>query len=87
MPYIVTVNRELWPGGNVATEPLSRRAVATLDQAVFEAWRHHKNHERLGDVRALITESGGTITLPDGKRIKVERQPDNFDVAAYKENQ
>jgi hypothetical protein len=70
-PYIVTTKR-LGPdegtGHVLARYSVSRRAVATLEEAqdlVREAGATV--------TAAVITESGGTITLPDGTEIEVEQ--------------
>jgi hypothetical protein len=73
MPYIVTTKREAIPLARDFPHALpngpdhvSRRAVATLEEAqdlVREAGATV--------AAAVITESGGTITLPDGSVIEV----------------
>lgn len=69
MPYIVTIK----PPDNLVRMtnpprqiPVSRRAVATLDEARHEAFV------------VLISELGGTVgPLPDGTVIEVERVHEN----------
>jgi hypothetical protein len=70
MPYIVTTKRRGYMGLGLVRSPrvVSRRAVATLEEAqdlVREAGATV--------TAAVITESGGTITLPDGTVIEVEQ--------------
>jgi cystathionine beta-lyase/cystathionine gamma-synthase len=78
MPYIVTTNSPRGsfypPHPNVA---ISRRAVATLEEArssVHAVIHPLRTNQRQGfdEASRLITESGGTITLPDGTIIEVE---------------
>jgi hypothetical protein len=73
MPYIVTTKRtvptDLGRDEVADAGVLSRRAVATLEEAqdlVREAGATV--------TAAVITESGGTITLPDGTEIEVEQR-------------
>lgn len=72
MPYVITTNQGR-AFGRSPIRVLSRRAVATLDEAQKEAAKGQQ-----GLVRASIAaefsrfpEQGGTINLPDGTEIEV----------------
>ena len=54
------------------TTILSRRAVATLEEAFNAIPEPHRSTFGLLDKLLVLTESGGTITLPDGTLIEVE---------------
>jgi hypothetical protein len=77
MPYIVTTKRQQPTGHFERTiDPVSRRAVATLETVLQygsdQGWRR-------AIVRAVasLPESGGTVgPLPDGTVIEVEQGPD-----------
>jgi hypothetical protein len=81
-PYIVTTKRqgrrEAGWSGWTPWEVLSRRAVATLDDARDEVERRWTatlpwaQEGIRGRIDLKITESGGTVTLPDGTIIEVE---------------
>lgn len=76
MPYVITASRPYLSLGSEARVVVSRRAVATLE----EAWNYANNLSvaasgewtSIGRVPVELTESGGTIGLPDGTTIEVE---------------
>jgi hypothetical protein len=82
VPYIITTNRylddptaEFLPG---AKPGVSRRAVATLDEARDEVfrlwWQLDADSTSAKAVDDLVTDQGGTVgPLPDGTVIEVER--------------
>lgn len=80
MPYIITTTTRRGPEGATKFD-VTRRAVATLDEAREEAWDAYSQPDdvaretldALAEQVFAITEQGGTIgPLPDGTRIEVE---------------
>lgn len=77
MPFIVATNRacddaECSP--RCRNRRVSRRAVATLEEARTAAQEPCGNDLMARLDASLIPESGGTVTLPDGTVIEVEAQ-------------
>lgn len=83
MPYIVTTNQteECEGGTALFLKPVSRRAVATLDEAKEIVWAAMADvpryaldmASRLSVTTHRLTEQGGSIgPLPDGTVIEVE---------------
>lgn len=76
--YIVTVKRKASPDPVVPLQLVSRRAVATLDEARKAAYRAvadsnaHALDATAAHAAHNLPESGGTIALPDGRVIEVE---------------
>jgi hypothetical protein len=77
MSYIITTKRGNPPFPNNPAI-LSRVAVATLEKAqnatysaAYQITKPERSFLPLAKVREAITESGGTITLPDGTVIEV----------------
>lgn len=65
MPYIIETHREGgWPHTTSMRDVISRRAVATLDEALDRSLLSRRDWSEL-------TNHGGTSGLPDG--IEVER--------------
>jgi hypothetical protein len=78
MPYVVTTKRRRQGFKVCGMDVLSRRAVATLDEATEALDAHMKSAGANGDWRLVaickVSESGGTVgPLPDGTVIEVER--------------
>jgi hypothetical protein len=76
MPYIVTHCQHV-QDARPWTDVFSRRAVATLEGR--EVWNalygvNVPNREDVVDQIAALPGSGGTVTLPDGTVIEVERK-------------
>lgn len=73
MPYVITVMERTVLTPRLGTlddhivKILSRRAVATLEELRDYLWERFRVQNR------LVTERGGTIPLPDGTVIEVER--------------
>jgi hypothetical protein len=80
-PYIVTTNRQAYSysedefGRATTSKPqMSRRGVETLNEAKAHALQaagtdHHIAFRSINN----LTEQGGTITLPDGTVIEIEK--------------
>jgi hypothetical protein len=80
MPYIVTTKRRTLaqPAGRWYAEPVSRRAVATLEEARDSIYslcaEKDVDDERIADDIDHLPDSGGTVgPLPDGTVIEVEQ--------------
>jgi hypothetical protein len=74
MPYVISTKTHSAPGVQTIWD-YSRRAVATLDEARTYLYENVPSQRHVGwthDVKHLPV-AGGTITLPDGTVIEVER--------------